>query len=373
MDLADPGRQQAVAGHRIEHAGLAEQHDQDDRREPQNGAEVDHPAHPAQARNRVDGVPDRVRDIELSVRHDAGEDARHQDIQHGADGERAQDALGHVLLGVFGFLRGRTDRIEADVGEKDQPRPTQHAAEAELAELALVRRNERMPIGRVDVERACDDEQRDDGELQRDDKIVDGRRLLDPDHQHERHDRHDRDGGEIHNRPGRVQARRDAARDRPRHLRRLAPSERRGRQRRGEVDVDVLQQADEVPRPADADGGRPHRILEDEVPADDPRHELAHRGVGVGVRAPGHGDGARHLGVAQARERARDPGGDERERYRGTSVAGRSETGEDEDARTDDGTDAEGGEVQRAQGLLKRPLPRRVGLSAQEGDRLRSP
>src|SRR6266705_3099507 len=27
-----------------------------------------------------------------------------------------------------------------------------------------------------------------------------------------------------------------------------------------------------------------------------PRHELAHGGVGVRVRAPGHGNGARHLG-----------------------------------------------------------------------------
>src|SRR5256886_2523184 len=44
------------------------------------------------------------------------------------------------------------------------------------------------------------------------------------------------------------------------------------------------------PRPSDGDGDVANRVLEDQVPADDPRDQLAERGVGIRVGAPGDGD-----------------------------------------------------------------------------------
>ena len=62
-----------------------------------------------------------------------------------------EDADRHVLLRIPRLLRGRAHGVEADVGEEDQPGAAEHAAPAELAEGAGVGRDERMPVGGVDV------------------------------------------------------------------------------------------------------------------------------------------------------------------------------------------------------------------------------
>ena len=46
------------------------------------------------------------------------------------------------------------------------------------------------------------------------------------------------------------------------------------------------------------------RVLEDQVPADDPGHELAEGRVGVRVGAAGDRDHGRELGVAEPGQRA---------------------------------------------------------------------
>ena len=56
----------------------------------------------------------------------------------------------------------------------------------------------------------------------------------------------------------------------------------------------------------------PTGVLEDQVPADDPGDQLAHRRVRVGVGAARDRDHRRHLGVAEAGEGAADAGDDER-------------------------------------------------------------
>ena len=121
-------------------------------------------------------------------------------------------------------------------------------------------------------------------------------------------------------------------------------------------------------------------VLEDEVPADDPGDELAEGGVGVGVGGAGDGDHAGELGVAEAGEGADDGDEDERdgEGRAGAGAAGEgrmmdevvgygrvekgggvelfaSDGGADdrENSRPDDGADAEGGEGDGAEGLLK--------------------
>ena len=64
----------------------------------------------------------------------------------------------------------------------------------------------------------------------------------------------------------------------------------------------VVQQADDVARPADRDGGRAHGVFEDQVPADDPGDELAQRRIGVGV---GAAERASSRPVRRSRDRRR--------------------------------------------------------------------
>src|SRR5579859_8028369 len=53
---------------------------------------------------------------------------------------------------------------------------------------------------------------------------------------------------------------------------------------------------------ADADGHVADGVFEDQVPADNPGDEFAHRGVGVGVGASCDGDHCRKLGVTDRSE-----------------------------------------------------------------------
>ena len=73
---------------------------------------------------------------------------------------------------------------------------------------------------------------------------------------------------------------------------------------------------DDVARPADRDRRGADHVFEDQVPADQPGDELAHRGIGVGVGRAGDRHGRGHLGVAEAGEGAGDAAEDERERDR---------------------------------------------------------
>ena len=120
----------------------------------------------------------------------------------------------------------------------------------------------------------------------------------------------------------------------------------------------------EVARPGDRDRHVADRVLEDQVPADDPGHELAERRVGVGVGAAGDRDERGQLRVAQAGERAdraeQHEGDDER---RARAVADHGAVGRDladrggadrrEDAGADDGADPEHDEVAGAERALE--------------------
>ena len=63
----------------------------------------------------------------------AGQRQRHHDVEHRADGERAEDADGHVALRVSRLLRRGGDRVESDVGEEDHPRAAHDAVPPILA------------------------------------------------------------------------------------------------------------------------------------------------------------------------------------------------------------------------------------------------
>ncbi len=141
----------------------------------------------------------------------------------------------------------------------------------------------------------------------------------------------------------------------------------------------------------DADGHVADRVFQDEVPADDPRDQLAHGGVGVGVGAAGDGDHGRQFGIAKSGEGANDGHQNQRERQR-RACAGAAErrgvmhdvvrkravqngcgieflTGDGrpydgEDAGANDRADAEPGERPRPQRLLQ-PVFRLLRLGDQ--------
>ena len=84
----------------------------------------------------------------------------------------------------------------------------------------------------------------------------------------------------------------------------------------GRSHADAAQQRLEVVAPRDRDGDVADGVLENEIPADDPRHQLAERRVGVGVGAPGLRNHRRQLRVAERGERARGAEQHEREDQR---------------------------------------------------------
>ena len=95
------------------------------------------------------------------------------------------------------------------------------------------------------------------------------------------------------------------------------------RQKRRQHDTETLQQRREVIAPGNRDGNIADGVFQNQIPADDPRHQFAERGVGIGVGASGLRNHRGELGVAQAGERARDRRAAERK----TPAPGRRHSG----------------------------------------------
>ena len=106
-----------------------------------------------------------------------------------------------------------------------------------------------------------------------------------------------------------------------------------GGEPRRQVQPEMLNELAKVVPPRDRDGDVADRVLEDQIPADDPGDELAERRVRVRVRDPGLRNHRRELGVAQPGEAAGDRREQEREDER-RSGAG-AETASPDDRRAD--------------------------------------
>ena len=234
--------------------------------------------------------------------------------------------IGRVPLRVLGlFGRGR-DGVKADVREKDDGRRRHHAREAV--------RHERRPVLGFHVGGAGGDEEQDGGQLDGDHHRVEARALAHADDEQPRDEQHDDRGRQVD----------DRAFGRPRGRRHP------DRQVQAEAGEDAL----EVPAPADGHRHRPDRVLENEVPADHPREDLAERGVRVGIGAARDGDHRGELRVAQRRKRAREAGGQVRHADGRARLVGGGRAGEHEDARADDGADAQQRQVEGRQRALER-------------------
>ncbi len=157
-------------------------------------------------------------------------------------------------------------------------------------------------VGRVEVDHADDDEQRQHDQLDDHHDVV-GRRALagaaqqqpgDEHHDGERrHVDQDRDAGDVRRRL-----------QQPVH-RRIGAEQRRavaGRQPRPAARAEAAEQRLEVVAPGDRHRDVADGVLEDQVPADDPGDELAERRVGVRVGAAGLRD---HRGQFRVAERRR--------------------------------------------------------------------
>ena len=117
--------------------------------------------------------------------------------------------------------------------------------------------------------------------------------------------------------------------------------ERRMRPLVGNAQTEPIEHAIGIFAPGDRDRRRADRVFENQIPADDPCDQLAHRGVGISIGAARDRNHRRELGVTQTGKCAADSGDDEGEHDRWTrairNCGGRSH----EQTRADNRADAE--------------------------------
>ena len=233
--------------------------------------------------------------------------------------------IGRSRFGFLALLGRGGDGVEADVREEHDG-PGRHDPGPAV-------RRERRPVLGLHEGGAGDDEEQHRRDLDRDHHRVEARALADADHQQHGDRQHDQHRGQVDEGPRR--------------------GARRGGHPGRQIEAEAREDALEVAAPADRHGHRADRVLEDQVPADDPGDDLAERRVGVGVGAARDRDHRRELGVAQRGEAAGEPGQHVRERDRGARLVGGGGAGEHEDPGADDRADAEQREVERGQRALE--------------------
>ena len=394
MDAAEDVGQQAVARHGEPDARLAELKDQDrrdhsDQRAEQHGEADEVQAMSAGQQRDAAECVDHGRGVsgDRTPRNDSGEHHGDADVEQRADDERGEDPDGDVAARVAALFAGCGDGVESDVGEEDDGAAGENAGPSVGREGVVVRG--------MDEAGAEADEEQDGGDLDQHHDVVGARGFADAADENDGEDEDDEEGGNVEAGvpSGSVDG---VAGEVLQAERKVGGREPLGR----EMQAQPVEQIDDVRGEADADAHVGEGVFEDEVPADDPRDQLAHGGVGVGVGGAGDGDHAGQLGVAEAGERADD--GDQHQRERdgwaraGTArdgAAGVMQQAEDEvddgrvgplgqrggiaadgdaddgeDARADDGADAERGERDRAERFAQGAVwPLRIGDQLVDG------
>ncbi|OPZ81795.1 MAG: hypothetical protein BWY77_00475 [bacterium ADurb.Bin431] len=285
--------------------------------------------------------------LEFRIGDQPRKDRGDHNIKNGADEQRGDDADGQVAAGIARLLcRGR-DRIKADIGKEDDRRPGAYPRPAVGGKGG--------PVFRLDPAAADDNKKGQHDNLDADHDSVEAGALADAPDEHQADEGDDGDSEEIEDdrqseevggvakdslHPGRVY-----------NPRRSAVIHR---DPVGYDDVESAQKGLEIIRPGDGHGDVADGVLDDQVPTDHPGDELAQGGVGVGVGRTGDGDEGGEFGVAEGGEAA-DHGGDDKGEHQGRAgaraegVAGGGGADGGENTRADDRSDAEKGELHRAE------------------------
>src|SRR6188472_830571 len=108
--------------------------------------------------------------------------------------------------------------------------------------------------------------------------------------------------------------------------------------------------------PGDGNGCRGYSILEDQVPSDDPRDQLAHGGVGICVGASGKRNHGGKFGVTETGECAAESGNDEGENDGWTRAVGDCRGRPDKKARANNRPDTERDKIPRSERTLETVL-----------------
>ncbi len=199
--------------------------------------------------------------------------------------------------------------------------------------------------------------------------VVELRGLFHADHEHPGHQSHDQDGRQVEDDRNAEDVRRGGE-----EARRLDGGRQIGLQPRRHVDAESSEQLAEITRPRDGDGHVAHRVLDDEVPSDDPGHELSERRGRVGVGAARDRHQRRELRITERAEAAADGRDQDRDDERGARsgmvrAAGGRRADDREDPCADDGPDAERDQLDRAEHALQLVLLR-LGVGEDRVERL---
>ena len=268
-------------------------------------------------------------------------------VQHRHHEQRAQNAYGHVAAGILALLCRRAHGVEAEKGERHHGRAAQNAREAELAHCARVLGYERVVVGRVDVFPAQHHEHYDDGNLYHHYYVVHNGAFLDAADEEQAHNHHYRGRGQVDN----------------------AAVPGAGAQFVRQRDAHALEQHHGIAAPAYAHRRGGHGVLQHEVPAYHPRHELAHGGVRIRVRAARHGDNRRELRITQRRKTAAQRR-EHKGNYHGrTAVFGSYQAGDGKQTRAHYHAYSEGYEAYRAEHAAQRLAARLGRLGLEHGYR----
>ena len=309
--LRHGARQQAVTAHGEHDAREAEQQHHDHGGQAEHNREADDLGGPVGAHEfERGGERGAVHARELLVGDHAGGHDGHEHVHDDHEEHAHANAERHVALGVLGLFRSGGHHVESDEREEDErrarddaappvdgglhvrhplPQRLRHAA-AELAVLHVVRRfarrHERRVVRRLDVEEPDDHDEEHDADLEDRHGAVHARADLGAEHEQRGEEPDDDDWRDVDMEGAETEVR--------------VP-----------VEAHEPHEVVEVHAPVFRDDRAGHEHFEDEVPSDDPRHDLADGGVGEGVGGSGDRHDRREFRVAHDGRAAHHAGDDE--------------------------------------------------------------
>ncbi len=163
-----------------------------------------------------------------------------------------------------------------------------------------------MPVDRLDEAGRGADERQDRDDFDQDKDVVGAGRLADAAYQHDGENHDDEEGGNVEAEvpAGCVEVFAGEVLQ--------AGGQIGGRDPfKGGMDAEPFEQGLDVRGESDADAHVGEGVFENQIPADDPGHQFAERGVGVGIGRAGDGNHRGEFGVAEAGEDADDSDEDE--------------------------------------------------------------